>query len=128
MKLQRRIYAAQFALAPFLLNSWVFKNDKALLLDKDVPLKDRNAFSFDFLDEDVEEYFRCLAVGGRRYLLKESDESLPAARRHRERYHFNLRHESYLFLNTFNYAKKTTVKKNIQHNALEPETKVHNFY
>ncbi|XP_026277010.2 putative fatty acyl-CoA reductase CG5065 [Frankliniella occidentalis] len=81
-RMQRRIYAAQDSLAPFLLRSWTFRNANALALDTVVLPEDAADFKFDFRDVDVKSYFRNVAIGGRRYLLKERDEDLPKAKAH----------------------------------------------
>ncbi|KAJ1527952.1 hypothetical protein ONE63_007885 [Megalurothrips usitatus] len=84
-RIQRRIYAAQDSLAPFLLQSWTFRNANALALDAKIPAEDAADFKFDFRDVDEYAYFRNVAIGGRRYLLKERDEDLPKAKAHYDR-------------------------------------------
>ncbi|XP_034248653.1 putative fatty acyl-CoA reductase CG5065 [Thrips palmi] len=83
--MQRRIYAAQVALAPFLTSTWIFRNQLGLDLDNKILPEDYSDFTFDFRDVDETAYFRQLAVGARRYLLKEKDEDLPKARAHLQR-------------------------------------------
>jgi len=63
----------------------VFKNTGAAALDKDILPSDLEVFRVDYREHDIFDYFRHVAIGGRRYLLKEKDEDLPKAKQHRLR-------------------------------------------
>lgn len=82
VKLQRRIYTANFALRLFMTTSWTFENDEFLKLHGRIPTDDVKTFRYDnFVTADVREYLQNCVIGARRYLLNEPDENIPKARR-----------------------------------------------
>ncbi|CAH1382544.1 unnamed protein product [Tenebrio molitor] len=72
------------ALQYFCLNRWTFINEKTMGLRKLLLPSDVDAFSF---TEDVEpfQFFLSATLGGRRYLLKEGDDTLDRAKTHSSR-------------------------------------------
>lgn len=80
MKVQRKLYSANTALAHFTTRTWVFDNDALLDLDTQIPLKDRPAFAYAIVDREPKDFFDKAILGGRRYLTKRGDEHLEADR------------------------------------------------
>ncbi|KAK9507268.1 hypothetical protein O3M35_007169 [Rhynocoris fuscipes] len=74
LKINTKIHVAMLALSYFLLGYWKFHNKNFLSLMDDVPKKDKEAFDFNFLDMDPEQYFEhCSVPGAKKYLLKEKN-------------------------------------------------------
>lgn len=65
MKLQRKIYHANQALAYFILNVWVFKNRNLYSLTEGLRESDRVTFQFDYEVPDINvlEYFGMAIYG-----------------------------------------------------------------
>ncbi|XP_055680430.1 putative fatty acyl-CoA reductase CG5065 [Lutzomyia longipalpis] len=81
LKLQRRIYQANQALAYFVLNTWTFQNKNLYSLNEGLQDCDLKLFQFNYeINTDVKNYFGMAILGTRRYLMHEKDEDLPAAR------------------------------------------------
>jgi len=69
-KIQRKIFIAFNALSYFTLNSWNFKNEKMISLQKQVP-EDDKPFLLDEIDDiDPLEFMTISIIGGYRYLLR----------------------------------------------------------
>jgi fatty acyl-CoA reductase len=68
------------ALSFFTTNAWTFHNEHFLNLNKLLLPQDKESFDFDFRDIDPKEYFKNATVGAKKYLMKEPDELLPAAK------------------------------------------------
>ncbi|GLV46143.1 uncharacterized protein CBL_10788 [Carabus blaptoides fortunei] len=81
-RLQKRMYVAQLALRYFLNNEWLYSNDNLLALQKRILAQDFADWDYDFATYDNQTYLCQCALGCRRYLLKEPDDTLPRARRH----------------------------------------------
>lgn len=82
VKLQRRIYTANQALQLFMMTEWTFENDQFRQLHSEIQPNDLKDFRFDvFFTIDVREYIQNCLLGARRYLLNESDENLPKAKK-----------------------------------------------
>lgn len=82
MKLQRNIFAAQNANEFFTFKRYHFKTAKFWNLGNNLHPDDRDAFDYKkhwFIPMD--EVCRRIAIGVRKYMLKESDETLGRARR-----------------------------------------------
>lgn len=79
------MYIAQLALRHFMNNEWVYTNDNLLELQKKIQQKDVAQWDYNFKDYDFKTFVHQCILGCRRYLLKESDESLPQARVHYNR-------------------------------------------
>ncbi|XP_058835278.1 fatty acyl-CoA reductase 1-like [Topomyia yanbarensis] len=88
MKLQRRIFHAQVSLHYFTTNQWSFVTTNFRKLSTILLENDRANFNLDYIVNGVVEYFQVCHLGGRRHLLKESDDTIPAARNKLERYNF----------------------------------------
>lgn len=73
------------ALRYFTRNQWEFINENSVQLQND--LLEKDLASFQYGEDDVEpyDYFVKATFGGRRYLLKENDDSLEAAKVHSRR-------------------------------------------
>lgn len=81
LRLQRRIYQANQALAYFVLNTWTFQNKNLYSLNEGLQDCDLKAFQFNYeINTDVRNYFSMAILGTRRYLMHEKDEDLPKAR------------------------------------------------
>lgn len=64
---------------------WSFQNDKIFEnLDK-IPPKEEEVWSYDFRNHSFATYAMDCVLGGRRFLLKESDDTIPQARNHMKR-------------------------------------------
>ncbi|KAG5883993.1 hypothetical protein JTB14_019975 [Gonioctena quinquepunctata] len=87
VRIHRKIYTANNALAYFLINEWKFINTKTLDLEKKLLSIDFPAFNYERHNKLAEpyEYFKAGLKGGRKYLLKESDESMDQAKVHFKR-------------------------------------------
>ncbi|KAJ3639227.1 hypothetical protein Zmor_003907 [Zophobas morio] len=73
-RLQRKIHTATVALAYFTHNNWTFVNDKCFHLKYELLPADVDSFSFKEEDTRIDSYiFNCF-VGGKKYLLTESDD------------------------------------------------------
>lgn len=85
MRLQRRIYTANMSLQYFLENSWTFINNKVKKMNNSLHPADTESFSC--LDNIISpnEFLKNAAMGSRRYLLKESDDTIEQAKKHSNR-------------------------------------------
>ncbi len=64
----------------YTIRQWRFVSDNAIhLLDK-LTAEDRRIFYFDVREIDWRAYIRNYVLGARKYILKEADDSVPAAR------------------------------------------------
>lgn len=70
------------ALKYFMFNEWEFQNDNALMLESILSESDFKIFNFGRENEDVYDYLKNCAIGAKKYLLREPEESVEAARRH----------------------------------------------
>ncbi|XP_055591104.1 putative fatty acyl-CoA reductase CG5065 [Uranotaenia lowii] len=87
-RLSRKMFYTQIALEYFIKNDWTFKTKNFRNLYHDLLECDRESFSTKYLNIPLSEYYiRCI-LGGRRYLFKETDDSLPKARRKIKRLKF----------------------------------------
>ncbi|KAJ8916668.1 hypothetical protein NQ315_000313 [Exocentrus adspersus] len=87
IKIDRKIFIAHSALSYFMLNQWIFKNGETAALEKFLSSRDAGAFSYQW-DHPLGEqyvYLKNCTMAARRYLLHESDETLPQARVHFKR-------------------------------------------
>nr|CAI5836687.1 unnamed protein product [Callosobruchus analis] len=87
IKIHRRIFIANSALAYFLNNQWDFLNNKTLELEKLIKPEDLKAFSYETGSKYAEpyEFFKNGLWGGRRYLLHEPDSTMDKAVAHSRR-------------------------------------------
>ena len=63
-------------------NVWNFDNSGAVQIRKLLNKKERLTYVIEKIDLDLIDYFTQCVLCARRLILKESDESIPAARRH----------------------------------------------
>ncbi|XP_045770546.1 fatty acyl-CoA reductase 1-like [Maniola jurtina] len=85
VKIQRRVYVANLAIAYFLTHTWTFSNENFMSLRSKILDKDKLHFYYIMENIDMYEYLKTGIMGGRRYLLNEKDENLPKARAHYKR-------------------------------------------
>lgn len=85
MRLQRRIYTANMSVQYFLENSWTFINKKTLEMNYLLHKSDVEAFSYLENLLSHKEFLKNAAMGSRRYLLKESDDTIEQAKKHSNR-------------------------------------------
>lgn len=62
-------------------NQWDFDNKHAVLIRSKMTKTEKIRFKIDVEGIVVYDYFESVIIGARRYLLKQPDETLPAARR-----------------------------------------------
>nr|XP_023019858.1 putative fatty acyl-CoA reductase CG5065 [Leptinotarsa decemlineata] len=87
LKIQRKIYIANMALRYYLTNQWKFPNKKVLELETKLLPSDFPHFNYEKQHKLAEpfNYFSVAMMGCRRYLLKETDETLDNAKVHFKR-------------------------------------------
>ncbi|XP_023936984.2 fatty acyl-CoA reductase 1-like [Bicyclus anynana] len=85
LKIQRRIYSANCALAYYLTQQWSFSNQNFIYLRSKLKDEDKEQFYYEIKKIDRQEFYKHSCIGARRYLLKEKDEDLPKARAHYNR-------------------------------------------
>ncbi|XP_039307350.1 fatty acyl-CoA reductase 1-like isoform X2 [Solenopsis invicta] len=71
LQLQRRLYVANLALFHFCSNDWKFGNTNKSLLISTIPPEDQDAFSFDYSNCDIREYYKNCVIGSKKYILHE---------------------------------------------------------
>lgn len=109
MKIQRKMYEANKALAYFVTHNWNFKNENFLNLENYLRNEDLRNFMFiQFFYHDVLFFVRKAVYGFRRYLMNLKDEDLEKDRKFYKIYAmiFNgcgMMLKFILFLLTFNY-------------------------
>uniref|UniRef100_A0A182PNZ7 Fatty acyl-CoA reductase n=1 Tax=Anopheles epiroticus TaxID=199890 RepID=A0A182PNZ7_9DIPT len=79
LKLNRKIFDAQISLRYFMNNEWVFRNENFKELEYTIMDDDRKDFSTKYFVLGMMEYYEAAILGGRRYLLKDPDESIEHA-------------------------------------------------
>lgn len=79
MKLQRSIFHAQNSLMYFSSHDWIFDTDNFRNLAKDLCELDKIHFNISYITQGLLEYCSLCMLGGRRYLFKESDDSIMIA-------------------------------------------------
>lgn len=63
-------------------NQWDFANEESLESRKRLNPREKELYKVDGVGLDLEEYFYNCTKCARLYILKEPDETIPAARRH----------------------------------------------
>lgn len=81
LKLQQQIYVITLALSYFTTKTWKFENSNFLALIEKIPDEDRKDFNYDFMDIDVQKFFKNATIGSHKYLLNIDHRRLPIARR-----------------------------------------------
>ncbi|XP_049545191.1 fatty acyl-CoA reductase wat-like [Anopheles darlingi] len=79
LKLNRKIFDAQVSLRYFMNNEWLFINNNFKQLQQLLRDDDKRCFSTEYFIDGTMEYYERAILGGRRYLMKEPDETIPAA-------------------------------------------------
>lgn len=85
LKLQRKVYVTNRALQYFMCNEWKFDNTNNRDLMTLIPSDNREMFSTDLFDLDMEIYARNLIINVKKTLLHEDMNRLDAAKAHRKR-------------------------------------------
>ncbi|KAK6633664.1 hypothetical protein RUM43_001254 [Polyplax serrata] len=85
MKLQRRIFHANYALTYFITKQWSFKNERMFSLADKILEEDTEDFFYKLTDIDDLEYFITASYGAREYLLHEDNIGLPEAKKHQRK-------------------------------------------
>ncbi|CAL1678653.1 unnamed protein product [Lasius platythorax] len=83
--LQRKVYVTNRAVQHFMCNEWKFDNTNSRDLMSLIPSNNREMFSIDLSDFNVEKYARNALIGAKKYLLHEDMNRLDAAKAHRKR-------------------------------------------
>lgn len=81
LKIQRRVYAVSTSLKYFMLNRWIFNNNKMLEITKTIHPSDLECFRIDDNVIDVEMYTKSSFLGGSKYVLKEEVEKCGSVRK-----------------------------------------------
>lgn len=76
------MYNTVTALLYFSLNNFTLDNDNMFELLKKIKPEDKSDWDFDFIENDRGTFLYNSVLGNRRYLLHESDDTLPQARAH----------------------------------------------
>ncbi|XP_063372368.1 putative fatty acyl-CoA reductase CG5065 [Cydia amplana] len=81
-RVQRRINKGFEVFEYYTNNQWDFQSDIAQTLRKDLNPRERQEYKVDAIGLDISRYFEDCILAARRYILKETDDTIPAARRH----------------------------------------------
>lgn len=81
-RVQNRIFKGFEVFEYYANNVWSFDNSEAVKLRKLMNNRERKTYVIEKIDLDLIDYFTNCVLCARRLILKESDESIPAARRH----------------------------------------------
>ncbi|CAD6207886.1 GSCOCG00003144001-RA-CDS [Cotesia congregata] len=82
LRVQAKLTKAATCLEYFTTQQWNFKDDNVRRLNQQLSPEDRNTFMFDVRQIDWPSYLENYIIGIRQFILKESPETLPAARSH----------------------------------------------
>lgn len=66
----------------FATHEWTFENDNVIALQSKMSQVDQNLFNFDIRAVKWDDYIEQYVIGTRKFVLKESDETIPAAKSH----------------------------------------------
>jgi len=69
----------------FLMNEWTFKSDNLIALWNRLNQNDQNEFNFDMASIDWRLMAKKSYLGSRKFLLKESEDTIPLARKRMQR-------------------------------------------
>ncbi|XP_061728061.1 fatty acyl-CoA reductase 1-like [Cydia pomonella] len=81
-RVQRRINKGFEVFEYYTNNQWDFQSDIAQTLRKDLNPREREDYKVDAIGLDISRYFEDCILSARRYILKETDDTIPAAKRH----------------------------------------------
>lgn len=82
VSIQSRLHKAAKCLEYFSTQEWKFRDDNVRRLGEQLSPEDRQTFMFDVKQIDWSSYLERYILGIRHFILKESPDSLPAARSH----------------------------------------------
>ncbi|XP_049879479.1 fatty acyl-CoA reductase 1-like isoform X3 [Pectinophora gossypiella] len=82
MRVQRRINKGFEVFEYYTNNQWDFKSDKGQMVRKRLNEREAKEYKVDADGADIPQYFEHCVLAARRYILKESDDTIPAAKRH----------------------------------------------
>lgn len=82
MRVQKRIYKGFEVFEYYANNQWDFNNDSSLAARNLLNDRERSIYKLDGIGINYMDYFTDCIHAARLYILKEPDETLPAARRH----------------------------------------------
>ncbi|KAI8433255.1 hypothetical protein MSG28_015329 [Choristoneura fumiferana] len=82
IRVQRRIQKGFEVFEYYTTNQWDFQSDIAQNERKALNARERRDYKVDAVGLDISRYFEDCILSARRYILKEGDETIPAARRH----------------------------------------------
>ncbi|XP_034827897.1 putative fatty acyl-CoA reductase CG5065 [Maniola hyperantus] len=82
MRVHRRISKGFDVFEYYTNNQWDFKSDIAQTLRKNLNPRERRDYKVDAIGLDISKYFEDCIKAARIFILKEYDDTLPAARRH----------------------------------------------
>ena len=82
VRVQNKLDKAAKCLEYFSTQQWNFKDDNVKRLGAQLSLQDRETFMFDVKQIDWPSYLEHYILGIRQFILKESPDTLPAARSH----------------------------------------------
>jgi alcohol-forming fatty acyl-CoA reductase len=88
MKIQKKIINGMAVTYYFSLRHFNFRTKKLKNLFNELDDDDRKAFNFDHGSIDLEDYSDKACLGGRRYILKEDDSTLPKAQAYMRKLYF----------------------------------------
>jgi len=80
-KVQRRISNGFDVVSYYANNQWDFCNEGVLYLRALLNESERKVFNLDSQGVDIPKYVETCVLAARRYILKETDDTLPKARR-----------------------------------------------
>lgn len=81
VRVQKKVSLGQKVLQYYTTRDWIFKCDNYLKLLEDMNVEDRKIFYCDLEELDFGTYMEKYIIGIRQYIVKESADSLPKARR-----------------------------------------------
>lgn len=79
-RLHKNVWSSLGLLERFIFTEWRFHNPNTIQLSKEMNKTDRELFYIDITTLDWDDYFKTLLLGVRRYLNKEKETTLQAAR------------------------------------------------
>ncbi|KAJ2942775.1 hypothetical protein O0L34_g14963 [Tuta absoluta] len=82
MRVHRRINKGFEVFEYYTNNQWDFKSDKGQMIRKKLNEREHKEYKVDAEGADIPQYFEDCVVAARRYILKEPDDTIPAAKRH----------------------------------------------
>ncbi|XP_041970554.1 putative fatty acyl-CoA reductase CG5065 [Aricia agestis] len=81
LKIQRRIYTANIALEYYLTRQWTFDNTNFVDLRSKIKPDDKELFFYSFEDIDAVAFYKACITTSRKFLLNETEEDLPKAKK-----------------------------------------------